>query len=139
MPVVRPGLGGMHPAALLCVLGATCYAIYSIATRLLSRTARDPSGASAIPSAITQRCSSGTPRRRVEALSDSRVTFEAMSRAQVVAYVATGEPLGKAGAYAIQGKAAMHVTRIAGSYSGIMGLPMHETAQLLRAIGFSLT
>jgi septum formation protein len=81
----------------------------------------------------------GTPRRRVEALSDSRVTFEAMTRAQIAAYVATGEPLGKAGAYAIQGRAAMHVTRIAGSYSGIMGLPMHETAQLLRSIGLSLT
>ncbi|MES2483184.1 MAG: Maf family protein, partial [Pseudomonadota bacterium] len=77
----------------------------------------------------------GTARRRAEALSDSRVSFEPMTRAQIARYVATGEPLGKAGAYAIQGRAAMHVTRIAGSYSGIMGLPMHETAQLLRAFG----
>ena len=77
----------------------------------------------------------GTPRRRQQTLSTSRVTFEALTRAQVRAYVATGEPLGKAGAYAIQGRAAMHVTRIDGSYSGIMGLPMHETAGLLRAFG----
>ncbi len=77
----------------------------------------------------------GTPRRRLQALSTSRVTFERMSRAQVQAYVATGEAAGKAGAYAIQGRAAMHVTRIDGSYSGIMGLPMHETAGLLRAFG----
>ncbi|MFD0667493.1 Maf family protein [Ramlibacter sp. MAHUQ-53] len=77
----------------------------------------------------------GTPRKRREAVSDSRVTFEPLTRAQVAAYVATGEPLGKAGAYAIQGRAAMHVSRISGSYSGIMGLPMHETAQLLRAFG----
>lgn len=77
----------------------------------------------------------GTARRRAEALSDSRVSFEPMTRTQIARYVATGEPLGKAGAYAIQGRAAMHVTRIAGSYSGIMGLPMHETAQLLRAFG----
>ena len=77
----------------------------------------------------------GTPRRRLQTLSSSRVTFEALTRAQVRAYVATGEPLGKAGAYAIQGRAAMHVTRIDGSYSGIMGLPMHETAGLLRAFG----
>lgn len=77
----------------------------------------------------------GTPRRRLQTLSTSRVTFEALTRAQVRAYVATGEPLGKAGAYAIQGRAAMHVTRIDGSYSGIMGLPMHETAGLLRAFG----
>ena len=77
----------------------------------------------------------GDSRRRVQALSVSRVSFEAMSRAQIQAYVATGEPLGKAGAYAIQGRAAMHVTRISGSYSGIMGLPMHETAVLLRSLG----
>jgi len=77
----------------------------------------------------------GTPRRRQQTLSTSRVTFEALTRAQVRAYVATGEPMGKAGAYAIQGRAAMHVTRIDGSYSGIMGLPMHETAGLLRAFG----
>jgi septum formation protein len=77
----------------------------------------------------------GTARRRAEVLSDSRVTFEPMTRTQIARYVATGEPLGKAGAYAIQGRAAMHVTWIAGSYSGIMGLPMHETAQLLRAFG----
>lgn len=77
----------------------------------------------------------GTPRKRLEAVSESRVTFEPMSRAQVAAYVATGEPLGKAGAYAIQGRAAMHVSRISGSYSGIMGLPMHETAHLLRSFG----
>ncbi len=77
----------------------------------------------------------GTPRRRLQALSVSRVTFEPLTRAQIRAYVATGEPTGKAGAYAIQGRAAMHVTQITGSYSGIMGLPMHETAKLLRAFG----
>ena len=77
----------------------------------------------------------GQPRRRDQALSVSRVTFEALTRAQIQAYAATGEPLGKAGAYAIQGRAAMHVARISGSYSGIMGLPMHETAGLLREFG----
>ncbi len=75
----------------------------------------------------------GTHRRREAAVSESKVSFEPLTRAQVAAYVATGEPLGKAGAYAIQGRAAMHVTHISGSYSGIMGLPMHETAALLRA------
>jgi septum formation protein len=74
-------------------------------------------------------------RRRVQALSDSRVRFEAMTPAQVRAYVATGEPMGKAGAYAVQGRAAAHITRIAGSYTGIMGLPLHETVQLLRSVG----
>jgi septum formation protein len=74
-------------------------------------------------------------RKRVQALSDSRVRFEVMTPAQVRAYVATGEPMGKAGAYAVQGRAAAHITRIAGSYTGIMGLPLHETAWLLRSVG----
>ena len=76
--------------------------------------------------------------KRFTALSVSSVTFAAMSSAQIDAYVATGEPLGKAGAYGIQGRAAAYVEHLAGSYSGIMGLPMYETAQLLRAAGFSL-
>jgi septum formation protein len=76
-------------------------------------------------------------RKRVETLSDSRVTFARLTPAQVKDYVASGEPLGKAGAYAIQGRAAAHVSRICGSYSGIMGLPMHETAQLLRSLRIS--
>lgn len=70
-------------------------------------------------------------RKRVQDLSISKVTFAAMTPQQIKAYVATGEPMGKAGAYAIQGKAAAYVSHIAGSYSGIMGLPMHETATLL--------
>jgi septum formation protein len=75
-------------------------------------------------------------RKRREALSDSRVTFAPMTAAQIRRYVATGEPLGKAGAYAVQGRAAAYISNISGSYSGIMGLPMHETALLLRAFGF---
>jgi septum formation protein len=77
-------------------------------------------------------------RRRLEALSDSRVTFAALTAAQIKRYVAGGEPMGKAGAYAVQGSAAAHISHISGSYSGIMGLPMHETAQLLRASGFRI-
>ena len=76
--------------------------------------------------------------KRVSALSVSRVTFAAMTAAQIDAYVATGEPLGKAGAYGIQGRAAAYVEHLSGSYSGIMGLPMYETAQVLRAAGFAV-
>ena len=71
-------------------------------------------------------------RKRREALSDSSVTFAAMTPAQIRRYVDTGEPMGKAGAYAVQGAAAAHIARIAGSYTGIMGLPLYETAVLLR-------
>jgi septum formation protein len=78
----------------------------------------------------------GGARKREQALSISRVTFARMTRAQIAAYVATGEPLGKAGAYAVQGRAAAFISHISGSYSGIMGLPMFETAQLLQSFGF---
>jgi septum formation protein len=77
-------------------------------------------------------------RKRLESLSDSRVTFAALTPAQIKRYVATGEPWGKAGAYAVQGRAAAFISHISGSYSGIMGLPMHETAQLLHGFGFDL-
>ncbi len=70
------------------------------------------------------------------ALSRSTVSVEPLSGQQIAAYVATQEPMGKAGAYAVQGRMAMHIERIEGSYSGIMGLPLRETAGLLRAAGF---
>ena len=77
-------------------------------------------------------------RKRVQSLSESRVTFAKLSAAQIRAYVASGEPQGKAGAYAIQGRAAAFVSHIGGSHSGIMGLPTFETAELLRQFGFRL-
>ena len=77
-------------------------------------------------------------RRRFDAMSTSKVTFEALSSRQISTYVASGEPLGKAGAYAVQGRAALHITRMDGSYSGIMGLPIYETALLLKAAGLKI-
>jgi septum formation protein len=71
---------------------------------------------------------------RVElVVSESRVRFGELSQADIEAYVASGEATDKAGAYAIQGRAGAFVTELHGSYSGIMGLPLHETAQLLKA------
>jgi septum formation protein len=69
------------------------------------------------------------------ALNVSRVRFSRLPRATIDAYVATGEPFGKAGAYAIQSALAGWIERIDGSHSGIMGLPLFETAQLLRRAG----
>ena len=71
-------------------------------------------------------------RKRVQALSVSKVTFAVLTLAQIRAYVASGEPMGKAGAYAIQGHAALWCAGIEGCYYNIMGLPVHRTAQLLR-------
>ncbi|WP_296443136.1 Maf family protein [Rhodoferax sp. UBA5149] len=80
----------------------------------------------------------GTVRKREQALSESRVTFAAMSPRQIQAYATSSEPMGKAGAYAVQGRAAAFISHMSGSYSGIMGLPMYETAQLLRSFGFKV-
>lgn len=80
----------------------------------------------------------GSPRKREIAMCESRVTFAEMSSRQIKAYVASGEPLGKAGSYAVQGRAAAFISHMSGSYSGIMGLPMFETAQLLGSFGFKV-
>ncbi|KTT25946.1 Maf family protein [Pseudacidovorax intermedius] len=77
-------------------------------------------------------------RRRLAALSVSRVRFAPLATSQIAAYVASGEPMGKAGAYAIQGLGSALVAHIAGSHSGIMGLPTFETAQLLRQAGWRI-
>lgn len=70
--------------------------------------------------------------RRECVVSVSRVTFARLSRAQIDAYAHCAEPLDKAGGYGIQGAAGAFARRIEGSYSGIMGLPLYETARLLR-------
>ena len=80
----------------------------------------------------------GTPRRREAALSVSTVRFDSWTPAQIRRYVASGEPMGKAGAYAIQGRASAYIADMRGSYSGIMGLPLFQTAQLLRQFGFDV-
>jgi septum formation protein len=77
-------------------------------------------------------------RRRLQALSVSQVRFAKLTPAQIRDYIATREPLGKAGAYAVQGRAAMHITDMRGSYSGIMGLPLRETALLLQSLGLRM-
>jgi len=67
---------------------------------------------------------------------DSSVTFARLTEAQQRAYLATGEWQGKAGGYAIQGAAAAFIRALSGSYSGVVGLPLFETASLLRGRGF---
>jgi septum formation protein len=74
--------------------------------------------------------------QEVFALSRSEVTWRTLSAREIEDYVASGEPMGKAGAYAIQSRAAAWTQEIRGSYTGIMGLPLFETDQLLRRIGF---
>ncbi len=77
----------------------------------------------------------GWDGRVAQACSASDVVFAALAPEAIARYAESGEPLGKAGAYAVQGRAAAFIERIEGSYSGIMGLPLFETAQLLRTLG----
>jgi septum formation protein len=72
----------------------------------------------------------------VAEISTSAVTLRELRPEEIERYVATGEPFDKAGAYAVQGRAGSFVSRIEGSYSGVMGLPLYETAQALAGLGF---
>jgi septum formation protein len=73
--------------------------------------------------------------REAHATSVSELRFATLDEAEIASYVASGEPLGKAGGYAIQGRAAAFVAHLSGSHSGVMGLPLHETYHLLRRFG----
>jgi len=76
-----------------------------------------------------------TDGRELRRLNVSSVTFAVLDPPDIKAYCASGEPLDKAGAYAIQGFAAQWISRLDGSYSGVMGLPLYETMDLLRQAG----
>jgi septum formation protein len=80
----------------------------------------------------------GVASRRTAALNVSEVEFAPVSAEALRRYVASGEPFGKAGSYAIQSQAAAWIAQISGSYSGIMGLPLFETAQLLQQWGWRI-
>jgi septum formation protein len=71
-------------------------------------------------------------------VSESRVSFGVLEERRIEAYVATGEPYDKAGAYGIQGRAGAFASRLEGSYTGVMGLPLFETAELLREFGVAV-
>jgi septum formation protein len=110
----------------------------AIGTRILGKPA-DANQASAMLASLSGRThrvltavAVSAGRRTLFALSVSRVHFATLAPAQIEAYVASREPFGKAGAYAIQGRAAAWIERIDGSYTGIMGLPLHDAARLLR-------
>jgi septum formation protein len=136
--VARLRRRGLPPAPVLCadttvalgrrIFGKPADAQDAVATlqRLSGRTHR-------VMTAVALASASG--RVRTRALSVSTVRFAALPAPVIARYVASGEPFGKAGAYAIQSRIAAWIQQIGGSYSGIMGLPLYETAQLLLAAG----
>jgi septum formation protein len=127
---------GLPPAPVLCADTTV-----ALGRRILGKPADAAQAASMLQalSGRTHRVISAVAvasgRRTWQAVSISHVHFAQIPVGVIESYVASGEPFGKAGAYAIQGAIAAWVERIDGSHSGIMGLPLHETAQLLRHAG----
>ena len=124
---------GLPPAPILC-----SDTTVALGRRILGKPA-DAADAQAMLTALSGRShrvltaiALGLPRRTLAALSKSSVRFAPLSAADIAAYIASGEPFGKAGAYAIQGRMAGWISQISGSHSGIMGFPLFETDQLLR-------
>lgn len=134
--VVRHARRGLSPAPILCsdttvALGRTIYGKPEDAEDAARMLAELSGQEHRVLTAVALQVGA----KRLTALSVSRVRFAELTPAQIGAYVASGEPMGKAGAYGIQGPVAQYVENLNGSYTGIMGLPLYETAQLLRAAG----
>ena len=127
---------GLSPAPILCADTTV-----ALRRRILGkpRDAADAAATLRLLSGRTHRVITavavGVDANEAFAISASSVRFAAIDEADIERYVASGEPFGKAGAYAIQSGAAVWIERVAGSYSGIMGLPLYETARLLRHAG----
>jgi septum formation protein len=131
-------VAGRHPGAI--IIGADT--VVGVGRRILPKAESDDvvraclallSGRRhAVTTAVTVIDAAGTARHR---LSNTTVIFKQLSDAEIDAYVACGEGLGKAGGYAIQGRAEALVRHVQGSWSGVVGLPLFETRALLRASG----
>ena len=126
---------GLPPAPILCADTTV-----ALGTRILGKPA-DAQDAAAMLHALSGQwhevltavvLADPATGQRQSACSVSRVLFDTLDDARIAAYIATGEPFGKAGSYAIQGAAALLVARIEGSFSGIVGLPLLEVGQMLR-------
>lgn len=134
------GMAGLDPSGPACVLAADTEVV--LGGEVFGKPA-DAGAASAMLRRLSGRthevlsavCVGATDGALEVALVRTRVTFAALDAAAIAAYVASGEAFGKAGAYAIQGRAAVFVTRIEGSFSGVVGLPLHETSLLLARHG----
>ena len=74
--------------------------------------------------------------REASRVVETKVSFKALSEAEIAGYLASGEWSGKAGGYAIQGRAGAYVVRLIGSHTGVVGLPVYETRQLLNGLGY---
>ena len=137
--VARLKTRGLQPAPVLCADTTV-----AMGRRILGKPAdvADAAATLALLSGRTHRVLTAVAvhdgRRTHRALSVSHVRFAVLPSAVIAAYVASGDAFGKAGSYAIQSALAAWISHIDGSHSGIMGLPLFQTAQLLRAAGVTL-
>ena len=123
-----------HAVAMLGALSGKKHRVIS-AVAIAGIGAGDSASGVAVDSGRGSATGTGPGRALRVVTSVSRVWFRDIPHDEIRAYVASGEPLDKAGAYAIQGRAAIFVKRLDGSFSGVMGLPLYETASLLREAG----
>jgi septum formation protein len=136
----KAAAGQLAAGSTVCVLGADTAVI--LGGRILGKP-RDKADALDMLSSLSDqmhRVLSGVAltdgTRIYEILSSTEVTFGPVSAQAAAAYWDTGEPVDKAGGYAIQGRGAVFVKHIVGSYTGVVGLPLYETAELLRQFGY---
>lgn len=87
---------------------------------------------------LTSVCVIAPDGRASQRLSDTRVIVKRLTASEIDAYIQSHEGIGKAGGYAIQGLFGAHIKQISGSYTGVMGLPVYETAQMLSGLGYRL-
>ena len=140
LAAARARLGSLAPAPILCADTTVALGRRILGKPAEAQQAREMLTAlSGRSHRVLSAVALWTGTRRLEALSLSTVRFAVLPTAVIEAYVASGEPFGKAGAYAIQSALAGWIERIKGSYSGIMGLPLAETAALLRRAGVAHT
>jgi septum formation protein len=132
---------GLEPAAF--VLGADT--VVAVGRRVLPKVETEAEGRACLQllsgrahRVLTGVAVIGPDGRCVQRLSESRVRFKRLSPSEIDSYLACGEGQGKAGGYAIQGRAGALVIELQGSYSGVVGLPLYETACLLQGVGFRL-
>lgn len=139
----RRAVRGLAPAAILCsdttvALGDSILGKPADAAEAAQMLGRLSGQRHQVLTAVSLAWPVATGWQRAQALSLSHVQFAELPTDVLARYVASGEPMGKAGSYAIQSQIAAWISHIEGSYSGIMGLPLFETAQLLRRAGWSL-
>lgn len=138
----REKAAAVHSSGQFTLAGDT---VVSVGRRILPKAETDEEVAACLNlvsgrahHVMTSVCLIAPDGQTANRLSDTRVIVKRLSAQEIAAYIKTADGLGKAGGYAIQGPFGAHIKQITGSYTGVMGLPVYETAQLLNGLGYRL-